>query len=62
MDAEANRLKKFEPLDTLDFVDFSDFEEISIENRQSACKKFYEMPKGSCHVLLTTCFISNNVA
>ena len=65
MSSEANRLKKFEPLDTRDFVDFSDFEEISIDNIKLACEKFYEMPKGSCDVLLgdrgPSCYLTEQI-
>ena len=65
MGAEANRVKKFEPLDTRDFVDFSDFDEISIENIKSACETFYEMPKGSCDVLLSdrgpSCYLTEQI-
>ena len=65
MSSEANRLKKFEPLDTRDFVDFSDFDEISIDNIKLACEKFYEMPKGSCDVLLgdrgPSCYLTEQI-
>ena len=53
MTDEANHLKKFEPLDTRDFVDFLSYEELSIENIKEACKNFFEMPAGTCDVLLT---------
>ena len=52
MSFEANQLKKFEPLNTRDSVDFPDFDEISIDSIKLACEEFYNMPKGSCHVLL----------
>ena len=65
MSTEANRLKKFEPLDTRDFVDFSDFDEISIDNIKLACEKYYEMPKGSCDVLLSdrgpSCYLTEQI-
>lgn len=47
-----NRLQKYEPLDTRDFVDFSGYNEISISNIKQACERFYEMPAGSCDILL----------
>ena len=65
MGAEPSRLKQFEPLNTRDFVDFSDFNENSIENIKSACEKFYEMPKGSCDVLLSdmgpSCYLTEQI-
>eukprot|EP00112_Aurelia_sp_Birch-Aquarium-sp1_P023909 Seg732.11 transcript_id=Seg732.11/GoldUCD/mRNA.D3Y31 product="hypothetical protein" protein_id=Seg732.11/GoldUCD/D3Y31 len=65
MSADANRLKKFEPLDTRDFIDFSDYEEISIDNIKLACEQFYEIPKGSCDVLLgdrgPSCYLTEQI-
>ena len=53
MSSEPNKSKKYEPLDTRDFVDFTKYDELSIENVKDACEKFYELPGGSCDVLLS---------
>ena len=66
MTAEANRLKKYEPLDTRDFVDFSAYNELSIENIKEACEKYYEMPTGSCDILLgdrgPSCYLNEQIS
>ena len=53
-------------LDTRDFVDFLDYDELSIDNIRDACKKFYDMPQGSCDVLLSdrrlSCFLSEQIS
>ena len=52
MSSVPNRSKKYDPLDTRDFVDFSAYTELSLENIKDACERYYEMPQGSCDVLL----------
>ena len=65
MTMEPNHLKKFEPLDTRDFVEFSSSDELSIENIKEACKKYFDMPPGTCDVLLTdhgpSCFLTKQI-
>ena len=66
MSSEPNKSKKYEPLDTRDFVDFTKYDELSIENVKDACEKFYEMPGGSCDVLLSdrgpSCYLTEQIA
>ena len=47
----SGRLKKFEPLDTRDFVPFGEYDDLTIENIKEACKKYYQVPEGSCDIL-----------
>ena len=57
--------RKFEALDTRDFVDFTAYSELSIENIKQACEKYYEMPAGSCDVLLggkgSSCYLTEHL-
>ena len=66
MSSSPNRSKNYEPLDTRDFVDFTDYDELCIDNIRDACEKFYEMPQGSCDVLLSdrgpSCFLSEQIS
>ena len=65
MTTEANHLKKFEPLDTRYFVEFSSLDKLSIENIKEACEKYFDMPLGTCDVLLTdrgpSCFPNEQI-
>ena len=58
--------KKFEALDTRDFVDFTAYSELTTENIKQACEKYYEMPDGSCDVLLgekgPSCYLTEHLA
>ena len=62
MSSTPNRSKKYEPLDTRDFVDFTDYDELNIDNIRDACEKFYDIPQGSCDILLSdrgpSCFLT----
>ncbi len=66
MSSAPNRSKKYEPLDTRDFVDFTDYEELNIENIRDACERFYDMPQGSCDILLSdrgpSCFLTEQIS
>lgn len=66
MSSTPNRSKKYEPLDTRDFVDFSDYDELNIDNIRDACEKFYDMPQGSCDILLSdrgpSCFLTEQIS
>ena len=66
MTPEPNKSKKYQPLDTRDFVDFTEYDELSIENVKAACEKFYDMPGGSCDVLLSdrgpSCYLTEQIA
>eukprot|EP00112_Aurelia_sp_Birch-Aquarium-sp1_P014185 Seg3046.1 transcript_id=Seg3046.1/GoldUCD/mRNA.D3Y31 product="Eukaryotic elongation factor 2 kinase" protein_id=Seg3046.1/GoldUCD/D3Y31 len=66
MSSVPNRSKKYDPLDTRDFVDFSVYTELSFENIKDACEGYYEVPQGSCDVLLSdrgpSCFLTEQVA
>lgn len=66
MSSAPNRSKKYEPLDTRDFVDFTDYDELNIENIGDACEKFYDMPQGSCDILLSdrgpSCFLTEQIS
>ena len=55
MSSAPNKSKKYKPLDTHDFVDFTKYDDLLIDNVKDACEKFYEMPGGSCDVLLSDC-------
>ena len=62
----ANAKKQFEALDPRDFVDFTAYSELTIENIKQACEKYYEMPAGSCDVLLgekgSSCYLTEHLA
>ena len=61
-----NRSKKYEPRDTRDFIDFTDYDDLTTENIKDSCEKHYEMPQGSCDILLTdrglSCFLTEQIA
>ena len=63
-----NRLKKYEPLQTKEFVEFTDYDDtVTFENVKHACEKHYNVPVGSCDVLLgdskgPSCYLTEQIA
>eukprot|EP00111_Clytia_hemisphaerica_P013962 TCONS_00041108-protein len=47
------RNKKYEVQDVKRFVPFNEFYELTLENIKAACEAYYQMPAGTCDVLVT---------